>query len=74
MIETRLHHLVEAIASGKSTDKVFDSLNDVEARKKVVVKELPTLESRWSLMAMCWEWPVCLESLLIGFAHYGLSE
>jgi hypothetical protein len=29
---------------------------------------------RWSLMAMCREWPVCPESLLTGFAHYGLSE
>ena len=45
LIETRLHHLVEAVASGRSTDKVFDSLNEVEARKKVVVKELSTLDS-----------------------------
>jgi site-specific DNA recombinase len=44
LIETRLHHLVEAIASGKSTDKVFDSLNEVEARKKVVVQELSTFD------------------------------
>ncbi len=42
LIETRLHHLVEAIASGRSTDKVFDSLNEVEARKQVVVKERST--------------------------------
>jgi hypothetical protein len=27
-----------------------------------------------SLMAMCREWPVWTESLLTGFAHYGLSE
>ncbi len=26
MIQTRLHHLVEAIANGRSTDDVFDSL------------------------------------------------
>ena len=45
LIETRLHHLVEAIACGRSTDKVFDSLNEVEARKKVVVQELSTWDS-----------------------------
>ena len=45
LIQTRLHCLVEAIASGRSTGKVFDSLNEVEARKKVVVQELSTRDS-----------------------------
>ena len=45
MIQTRLHYLVEAIASGRSTGKVFDSLNEVEARRKVVVQELSTRDS-----------------------------
>lgn len=45
LIQTRLHYLVEAIASGRSTGKVFDSLNKVEARKKVVVQELSTRDS-----------------------------
>lgn len=45
LIQTRLHYLVEAIASCRSTGKVFDSLNEVEARKKVVVQELSTRDS-----------------------------
>ena len=45
LIETQLHYLVQAIASGRSTGKVFDSLNEVEARKKVVVQELSTRDS-----------------------------
>lgn len=39
LIETRLHHLVEAIANGKASDVVFNSITEVEARKKVVVQE-----------------------------------
>jgi site-specific DNA recombinase len=52
LIETRLHHLVEAIASGRSTDKVFDSLNEVEARKKVVVQELSRLDSHNQVVSL----------------------
>ena len=45
LIQTRLHFLVEAIANGRSTHAVFDSLNEVEARKKVVVQELSMRDS-----------------------------
>ncbi len=40
LIQTRLHHLVETIANGKSTDSVIASLHQEEARKKVVAQEL----------------------------------
>ena len=40
LIQTRLHHLVESIANGKSTDSVIASLHYEEARKKVLLKEL----------------------------------
>lgn len=45
LIQTRLHHLVETIANGKSTDSVIDSLHQEEARKKVVAQELSRLDS-----------------------------
>ena len=45
MIQTRLHHLVETIANGKSTDSVIASLHQEEARKKVVAQELSRLDS-----------------------------
>lgn len=38
LIQTRLHYLVEAIASGRSTGKVFDSLNEVEPGRKLWCK------------------------------------
>ena len=44
LIETRLHHLVETIANGKSTDSVIASLHQEEARKKVVAQELSRLD------------------------------
>ena len=45
LIQTRLHHLVEIIANGKSTDSVIASLHHEEARKKVLLKELSGLDS-----------------------------
>ena len=45
LIQTRLHHLVETIANGKSTDSVIASLHQEEARKKVVAQELSRLDS-----------------------------
>lgn len=45
LIQTRLHHLVEIIANGKSTDSVIASLHYEEARKKVLLKELSELDS-----------------------------
>ena len=45
LIQTRLHHLVEAIANGKSTESVIASLHQEEARKKVVAQELSRLDS-----------------------------
>ncbi len=44
LIQTRLHHLVETIASGKSTDSVIASLHQEEARKKAVAEELLRLD------------------------------
>ncbi|MDE3242652.1 MAG: hypothetical protein KGO52_08060 [Nitrospirota bacterium] len=43
LIETRLHHLVEAVAQGKGTDFVFDSLRSEEARKKALARQLAEL-------------------------------
>ena len=45
LIQTRLHHLVEIIANGKSTDSVIASLHQEESRKKVLLKELSGLDS-----------------------------
>jgi hypothetical protein len=45
LIQTRLHHFVETIANGKSTDSVIASLHQEEARKRVVVQELSRLDS-----------------------------
>lgn len=50
LIQTRLYHLVETIANGKSTDSVNASLHQEEARKKVFVQDyrdsIPSL--KWS--------------------------
>jgi hypothetical protein len=45
LIQTRLHHLVETIANGKSTESVIESLHKEEARKKVVAQELSSLDA-----------------------------
>ncbi len=45
LIQTRIHHLVEAVASGRGTDDVFQALRQEEARKKVLVAELAQLEA-----------------------------
>ena len=45
LIQTRLHHLVEIIANGKSTESVIESLYKEEARKKVVAQELSSLDA-----------------------------
>jgi hypothetical protein len=45
LIQTRLHHLVESIANGKSTDAVIASLHHEEARKKILLKELSDLDN-----------------------------
>ena len=45
LIQTRLHHLVETIANGKSTDAVFVSLHQEEARKKSLLNELARLDN-----------------------------
>ena len=45
LVKTRLHHLVEAIANGKSTESVIHSLHKEEARKKVVAQELSELDA-----------------------------
>ena len=44
-MKTRLHHLVETIADGKSTESVIDSLHKEEARKKVVAQHLSKLDA-----------------------------
>jgi hypothetical protein len=38
LIQTRLHHLVETIANGKSTDSVIASLHREEARRELWFK------------------------------------
>jgi hypothetical protein len=45
LIETRLRHLVEAIARGQGSDSVYASLHAEEARKKVLVGQLAELNS-----------------------------
>ncbi|HEX3203773.1 MAG TPA: hypothetical protein VHQ67_03405 [Nitrospiraceae bacterium] len=45
LVETRLRHLVEAIARGQGSDSLFASLREEEARKKVVVGQLADLNN-----------------------------
>ena len=45
VLENAMTEVLDERATGRSTDKVFDSINEVEARKKVMVKELSTLDS-----------------------------
>jgi len=45
LIQTRLHHLVETIANGKSTDAIIESLHKEEARKKALLQELERLDN-----------------------------
>jgi len=44
-MQTRVHHLVEAVANGRGTDDVFEGLRQEEARKKILVAELAQLDA-----------------------------
>jgi hypothetical protein len=46
LIETRLHHLVEAVANGQGTHSVFTSLHAEEERKKILLHQLAELNDR----------------------------
>jgi hypothetical protein len=43
-IETRLRHLVEAIATGKATDAIYSELKKEEAAKKACLVQLDSLD------------------------------
>jgi hypothetical protein len=45
IMQTRVHHLVEAVANGRGTDDVFEGLRQEEARKKILVAELAQLDA-----------------------------
>ena len=45
IMQTRVHHLVEAVANGRGTDEVFEGLQQEEARKKILVAELSQLDA-----------------------------
>ena len=51
LIEARLRHLVEAVATGKATDVVFSELQKEEAAKKACIAQLASLDQLTSLAA-----------------------
>jgi site-specific DNA recombinase len=52
LIETRLHHLVEHIASGNGSEFVTASLHKEEVRKKAVAQELARLDELAQVVSM----------------------
>jgi hypothetical protein len=44
LVEARLRHLVEAIATGKATDAIYSELHKEEAEKKSLTGQLESLE------------------------------
>jgi hypothetical protein len=52
LVEARIRHLVEAIATGRSTDAIFDELGKEEAAKKTLVSQLDSLTQRASLTSI----------------------
>lgn len=44
LVEARLRHLVEAVATGRSSDVVFDELHKEEAAKKALIGQLENLD------------------------------
>ena len=44
LVEARLRHLVDAVATGKSTDAIFDELQKEEAAKKALIVQLGDLD------------------------------
>jgi site-specific DNA recombinase len=52
LIQTRLHHLVELVATGKCTDSVIESLHKEEAHKKAVLRELAQLDKLMEMSAL----------------------
>ncbi len=51
LIETRLRHLVEAIATGKATDAIYSELQKEEAAKKACLVQLDYLDRLTALAA-----------------------
>jgi len=51
LIEARLRHLVEAVATGKATDVIYSELQKEEAAKKACLIQLDSLERLTSLAA-----------------------
>jgi predicted nuclease with TOPRIM domain len=45
LIETRLRHLVEVVATGKGTASILDALQGEEERKQTIVRELARLNA-----------------------------
>jgi hypothetical protein len=52
LVEARLRHLVEAVATGRSTDAIFDELGKEEAAKKSLAAQLDSLTQRASLTSL----------------------
>lgn len=52
LIETRLHHLVEAVARGQATDALFANLRAEEDRKKAILRELDQMDSLMSIASL----------------------
>jgi hypothetical protein len=52
LVEARLRHLVEAVATGRSTDAIFDELGKEEAAKKTLAAQLASLTQRASLTSL----------------------
>ena len=52
LIETRLHHLVELVATGRCTEAVITALDEEETSKKSLVQELARLDELAQAMSL----------------------
>ena len=52
LVETRLRHLVEAVARGEGSDALFAGLRVEEGRKKVLLDELGTVQELGQVVSM----------------------
>lgn len=52
LIQTRLHHLVELVASGKGTEVVVNSLHHEEGRKKTILQKLGEMDNLANVVSL----------------------
>jgi DNA invertase Pin-like site-specific DNA recombinase len=80
LIETRLRHLVEAVAQGQGTDSLFATLHAEEDRKKALLHQLGELNNREKVIHLdakrlyvTWkqESPICKAYLLVTLPKLG---